>query len=314
MFFIYFIVGFYFLLKGADLLVDGSSSLAARFKLNQVIIGLTIMAFGTSAPEFFVSLISVFKGSDSVALSNIFGSTVVNVFLVLGLAASFKMLEVNKRIMKLELPYTIVVSIILFFALNDSIVDPLAINTLDRYDGMILLTFFGFFIWTLFNYKEGFFESKNSYNELTPFKTYSFIVFGFLFLSFGSYQVVESGLLIAEFFGLGEAIIGALFISLGTSLPEIITSLTAYKKQNHELMVGNIVGSNLFNLLFILGTVSILNPISYDSSINFYLYYMLFAKFFILIFLFFNKAKVISRQVGVIFVLCYLSFLFLSLR
>jgi len=315
MLYIYFGVGLYFLIKGADLLVDGAASLANRFKLNQVIIGLTIMAFGTSAPELFVSLTSVVQGVNNIAYANIFGSSVVNIFLVLGLASVFRKIYVNSRLMKLELPFTLLVSILLFFALNDNFLSSSlsTVSELSRYDGLVLLAFFGFFIWTLFNYKEGFFEHKPEFETYSASKTYVLIFFGFLALLFGSYQVVESAKEIASLWGVSDVVIGALMISLGTSLPEIVTSLTAYKKQNHDLMLGGVVGSNLFNILFILGIASVVKPLAYDSALNFHFYTMLFSNFLILLVLYVGRRNVIAKATGIMFVILYILYVVLSL-
>ena len=301
MIFVYFLVGLYFLIKGADLLTDGAASLAGRFNLNQVIIGLTVIAFGTSAPELFVSITSVLNNSSGILFGNIFGSVIINISLVLGLASIFGIVDVHKRLVKLELPFTLLLSFFLFLALNDSFFGSNLVNQLDKFDGLILLSLFAFFVWTLFNYKEGLFEEKPEFILLSKLKTFLYILFGFLFLIFGSHQVVSNGLEISRVFGLNQTLIGALLISLGTSLPEIVTSFTAFKKNNHELMIGNIVGSNIFNLLLVLGISSTLKPIEYLPSVTFHFYAMVLVQVLLFVFLFFRKDKKLTKSLGFMF-------------
>ena len=310
--FIYFAVGLYFLIKGADLLTDGAASLASQYNLNHVIVGLTIMAFGTSAPELFVTISSIIKGSSEILLGNIFGSSVLNVFLVLGLASILGIVNVHKRLVKLEIPFSLLVCLLLFFGLNDSLFNPISVNQLGVYDGLILLSLFSFFMWTIFNYKEGFFEHKPVFISLSKSKTFIYLFLGLIFLMFGSFQVVDSGLKISDSFGLSQTLIGALFISLGTSLPEIVTSFSAFKKKNNELMIGNIVGSNLFNLLFVLGIASVFSPITYDSTFDLHLYTMIFAQLILFVSLFFNRKKILSKYTGFLFVIFYITYLFLN--
>ncbi|MBI96326.1 sodium:proton exchanger [bacterium] len=312
MFFIYFLVGLYFLIKGADLLTDGAAALAGRFNLNQVIIGLTVIAFGTSAPELFVSISSVLNNSSGILFGNIFGSVIINISLVLGLASIFGIVDVHKRLVKLELPFTLLVSFFLFLALNDSFFGSNLVNQLDKFDGLILLSLFAFFVWTLFSYKEGLFEEKPDFILLSKLKTFLYILFGFLFLIFGSHQVVSNGLEISRIFGLNQTLIGALLISLGTSLPEIVTSFTAFKKNNHELMIGNVVGSNIFNLLLVLGISSTLKPIEYLPSVAFHFHAMVLVQVLLFVFLFFRKDKNLTKSLGFIFLIFYLLYFFLN--
>jgi len=312
MIFIYFLVGLYFLIKGADLLTDGAASLAGRFNLNQVIIGLTVIAFGTSAPELFVSISSVLNNSSGILFGNIFGSVIINISLVLGLASIFGIVDVHKRLVKLELPFTLLVSFFLFLALNDSFFGSNLVNQLDKFDGLILLSLFAFFVWTLFNYKESLFEEKPEFILLSKLKTFLYILFGFLFLIFGSQQVVSNGLEISRVFGLNQTLIGALLISLGTSLPEIVTSFTAFKKNNHELMIGNIVGSNIFNLLLVLGISSTLKPIEYLPSVTFHFHAMVLVQILLFIFLFLRKDKNLTKSLGFIFLIFYVLYFFLN--
>jgi len=206
----------------------------------------------------------------------------------------------------------LLVCVLLFFGLNDSLFNPVSVNQLGVYDGFILLSLFGFFMWTIFNYKEGFFEDKPAFISLSKTKTLAYMFFGLIFLMFGSFQVVDSGLKISESFGLSQTLIGALFISLGTSLPEIVTSFSAFKKKNNELMIGNIVGSNLFNLLFILGIASVFSPITYISKFDLHLYAMIFAQLVLFISLFFSRKKILSKYTGFVFVLFYILYLFFN--
>lgn len=312
MLFVYFLVGLYLLIKGADLLTDGTASLAAKYNLNQVVIGLTVVAFGTSAPELFVTLSAIFKNSNQILLGNLFGSSILNVFLILGCSSILGIINVHKRLIKLELPFTLMVCFLLLIGVNDNFFNSGLVNQISMSDGLVLLGLFIYFIWSLFSYKQGFFEEKPNFVEYSNLKTYSYVFLGILFLLLGSFQVVDSGIQISEMFGLNQTIVGALFISLGTSLPEIVTSFTAFKKKNNELMIGNIVGSNIFNLLFILGLAALFQPVNYTQDLNLHLYTMIFAQFILLLTLFVSKEKILSRMTGFIFVALYFLYLFLN--
>lgn len=270
--FIFLIIGLYILLRGADLLVDGAASLAKKFNIAPMIIGLTIIAFGTSAPELLVSIVSSTRGANDLALGNIFGSNIANILLILGVTATISPIHIPHNTIWKEIPFTLLGAVVVTilgireqidgFELNSINLNSTdTINTIGVSGGMILLLFFVIFMYYTFSI------SKNSQDEITEIrslpikKSILFIIVGLAGLAIGSYLLVENAVNIASELGLAQGFIGLTIVALGTSLPELVTSVNAARKGHSELAVGNVVGSNIFNIFLILGLTSIINPI-----------------------------------------------------
>ncbi|WP_246203013.1 calcium/sodium antiporter [Fulvivirga lutimaris] len=253
-----FILGFIFLIKGADLLVDGASSIATRYNVSQMIIGLTIVSFGTSLPELLVNVTASFGGNPGLAIGNIFGSNIANILLILGISAIIRPLPISKNIYFSEIPFSLVATLLVGFLANAALLSDVKSLTLSRIDGAILLLFFVLFM----GYIYVVFKSDNEKIDAAaqkPEPTHSmnksilYIFLGLIGLYFGGEWVVNGATTIASQFGLSETFIGLTVVAIGTSLPELFTSAMAAYKGNTDIAVGNVVGSNIFNLLWILG-------------------------------------------------------------
>lgn len=247
------VIGFIVLIKGADIFVSGASSLARNFKISKMLIGLTIVAFGTSAPEFAVSIQSILAGSGEIVLGNVVGSNILNIVLILGCASFVHDLKVNDTTVKKELPIVLLLTSLLVVLMSDQFINHQT-NILTRGDGITLLLFFSVFIYYLIsmikNKKSEVEEEEQVYSLL---KSILYTVGGIVAIIVGSNLVVDSATGIAEMLGVSERIIGLTIIALGTSLPELVTSVVATKKGEYDIAIGNVVGSNIFNIGLVLG-------------------------------------------------------------
>ena len=271
----FLILGFLLLVKCADLFVDGASSIAKRLRIPSLIIGLTIVAFGTSAPELAVSVTAALKGSNDIALGNVVGSNIFNLLVVIGVSAMICPLAVEKSMIKKDYPLSIGATLLLGLLVMDQFLGKKDAMSLSRLDGIILLA--GFALFMYLTIREGLAKRKEqlqSQEEEIPVK-YSLpvsillSVAGLLGIIFGGDMTVNSAKEIARAFGLSEALIGLTIVAIGTSLPELVTSVVASKKGESDIALGNAVGSNLFNILFILGVSSTILPMSVSPT---YLY------------------------------------------
>ncbi|MBL7128569.1 MAG: calcium/sodium antiporter, partial [Ignavibacteria bacterium] len=259
--YILFVVGFIILIKGADLLVDGSSSIARKFQVSNLVIGLTLVSFGTSAPELIINLVASFEGKQEIAIGNILGSNIANTLLILGISALIYPLAVHKSTVWKEIPYSVLAVLVLGFLVNGVIVGGESQALLSRFDGLILLVLFIVFIFYTFSIAKKHNElSDVQYKELEVFQSVVYTVLGILGLGFGGPMIVNGAVKIAQNIGMSESFIGLTIIALGTSLPELATSAVAAYKRNTDIAIGNVVGSNIFNVLWILGISSVIKP------------------------------------------------------
>ena len=299
------IIGFIVLIKGADLFVDAASSLATNFKVSKMLIALTIVAFGTSAPELAVSIKSMASGSGDIVLGNVLGSNVLNILLILGVSGLVHYLNVKNATVRKELPITILLSSILFVTMNDTLISGAKANSLTRSDGIIILLFFSVFVYYLISTmrnKTDKTEDKPKYNIL---KSILFTVIGIICLVLGSNAVVDSASHIAARLGVSERMISLTIIALGTSLPELVTSVTATRKGEYDIAIGNVVGSNIFNIGIVLGIPLVLFGGIKSFSINITdIIVMLLSA--VLLFLFSYKDNKISKIEGSIFLLMFI--------
>ncbi|MDO8669722.1 MAG: calcium/sodium antiporter [Candidatus Buchananbacteria bacterium] len=266
--YILLIFGFIFLIKGAELLVDGSSSLAKRFKISNLVIGLTIVALGTSAPELVINIISSLKGSADLAIGNIVGSTIANILLIGGIAAMIYPLKILGGTAKKEIPLSLGAIILLLLLANDFFLPKTGMLFLSRLDGVILLGSFLIFIYYTFGLLKTESKETEEYPKHHFGTTLAYIVIGVAGLSLGGKWVVESVSQIALDLGFSQALMGLTIIAIGTSLPELATSAVAAYKKNADLAIGNIVGSNIFNIFWILGLSAIIKPLAFNESLN----------------------------------------------
>lgn len=257
------IIGFVILIKGADLFVDGASNIALNFKVSKMLIGLTIVAFGTSAPEFAVSVKGLLSGSFDIVLGNVIGSNILNILLILGVAAMIHPLVVKSNTVKKELPITLLITALFTVLLSDNLFDKSMSNNFTRGDGIVLILFFLVFIYYLINLMRNKVEDSTDEKVLSLPKSFLYTFIGLVMIILGSNFVVDSASYLAKAFGVSERIISLTIIALGTSLPELVTSVMATKKGEYDIAIGNAVGSNMFNIGIVIGLpVTILGGIS----------------------------------------------------
>lgn len=264
------LVGFGLLVKGADYFVEGSSAIAKLLRIPPILIGLTIVAFGTSSPEAAVSISAALKGSGSIALGNVIGSNIFNTSLIIGITAWIYPLKVERQTIRKEIPLALLSSIILLVMMGDKVLQKLSENLLTRSDGLILLGFFSIFMYYIFEVAEHSRESSSPETKAADKKNIGKSILitlgGLASIVFGGDMVVKSSIEIALMLGMSETLVGLTIVAVGTSLPELITSVTAAMKKESEIALGNIIGSNIFNILFILGISSTISPVLVDHK------------------------------------------------
>ena len=317
---ILFILGFILLIKGADILIDGSSSIAKKFGVSSFFIGLTVVAFGTSAPELVVSLLASVKGSSGIALGNIFGSNISNTLLILGVSAMICPLIIKKATVHKEIPFSLLAIAAVGILVNDFMIDGDSSSGLTRIDGLILILFFIIFIYYTFGItkaKESVFEkAAQEVKELQPgakehgnLTSALMIVFGLAGLAIGGEWIVGGAMAFVGYFGLSEAFVGLTIVALGTSLPELAASVTAARKGNSDMAVGNVVGSNIFNLLWVLGLSSIFGTIGYNSALNIDLLILAGVTILLLFLIYIGKKNVLGKWEGAALVGLYVVYI-----
>lgn len=269
---IFIIVGFIALVKGADWLVDGASAIAKQFGISDLVIGLTVVAFGTSMPEFVVNMVSVVEGSTDLAITNILGSNIINTFVILGLTAIIYPIVSQKRSRDFDIPLSIIAGIFVFAAVTIQL--PFGENErgIGRLGGIILLSLFCYFLYNTFRHaKDNPDEAQSNMQvgdikEIPVRRAIALLLCGFVGLVVGGELIVKSAVDIATRCGVSQAIIGLTIVALGTSLPELATSVIAAFKHNCDIALGNVIGSNIFNVFFVLGTSATISPLpAYDG-------------------------------------------------
>ena len=296
------IIGFVVLIKGADIFVDGASSIAGNFKVSKMLIGLTIVAFGTSAPEFAVSVKSLLNGSGDMVLGNVIGSNILNILLILGMSAMFHPLSVKDSTVKKELPITLLITTIFAVLLSDKLFDDIntKVNVFTRSDGIIILLFFLVFVYYLIKMARNKIEVDQEEKYMSLKKAIIFTIIGIVSIVLGSNLVVDNAAAIAKTIGVSEKLIALTIIALGTSLPELVTSITATRKGEYDIAIGNVVGSNIFNIGIVLGIpIAILGGIN-QITIN-YIDLIVMIASALLVFIFSLKDRKISKSEGFVF-------------
>nr|WP_239583418.1 calcium/sodium antiporter [Metabacillus iocasae] len=266
------IVGFALLIKGADFFVSGASKIARGLNISPLLIGLTIVAFGTSSPEATVSIVAALEGTAGVAIGNVVGSNIFNITLVVGLTAMINPLVVESETIRKEIPFTLLGSTALLVLISDIALQGLNANFITRSDGLILLLFFGIFLYYIFEVARNSRDKVQVDAEVTAEapswgKNTILTLVGLAGIILGGEFVVSNATQIALSFGMSETLVGLTIVAVGTSLPELITSITAAIKKESEIALGNIVGSNIFNILFVLGSASVISPLAVDGKI-----------------------------------------------
>ena len=305
--YILFLFGFVLLINGADLLVKGASAIARRFNVSDLVIGLTVVAFGTSTPELFVNIVASLKGNTDIAIGNILGSNIANIFLILGIAAIVRPLVVTKGTVWKEIPFSLLAAIVIALMANDRFINGDAVSVLNRTDGSVLLCFFVIFLYYSFGIAdeiEGAAEHPSDKHCGTA-KAALLILLGLAALIIGGKWIVDGAIKIAESAGMSQSLIGLTIVAVGTSLPELATSVIAAYRGNADIAVGNVVGSNIFNLFFVLGVSSVVKPLPFKPASNIDILLVVFASVLLFGFMFAGKRRTLDRWEGVVFLAAY---------
>lgn len=299
-------LGFFILIKGADVFVESASKFAKKFKIPEIVIGLTIVAFGTSAPEAAISITGALNGSAELSVGNAIGSNIMNVLLILGIAGSISKLKLNKNTYNIEIPFVISITLILLYLgrLN---------NNIDRLDGLVLWALFLVFMFYLFRLvNSGQETSLDEVEELnendTVFRLVILALIGMIAIVFGSNITIDASVTIAKELGMPERIIGLTIISFGTSLPELMTSVTAALKGKVDITIGNIIGSNIFNILFVLGTTAVIAPSPIPFASTFIFDGIVATISLMLFYAFINKKLQLRKSGAFIMLICYITY------
>ena len=304
--------GLLLILLGANGLTDGAASIAKRFNIPAIVIGLTIVAFGTSTPELTVSVSSALKGSSDIAIGNIVGSNIFNILFIVGCTALVAPIVITRNTLRKEIPLCILSSLVLLVIANDVILDKGTQNVLSITDGLVLLCFFAIFLSYTFaiasDGKSKATDEEENIKKMPLLKSILFIIGGLFALVFGGQLFVDGSIGIARSMGVSESIIGLTLVAGGTSLPELATSIVAALKKNPEIAIGNVIGSNLFNVFFILGCSATITPMRLNGITNFDLTVLIVSSILMWFFGLFFAKRTITRIEGGMLVLCYIPY------
>ena len=306
-----FAIGFVFLIKGAGFLVDGAASVARSLKVSDLVIGLTVVAFGTSTPELFVNVIASFRGNTDIAIGNVLGSNIANVFLILGISSVIYPLAVTKGTVWKEIPFSLLAAIVLLFMANDRFLDKAGASALTRIDGLTFLCFFTIFLYYTFSIA----ARVEGLEEHVPVRKYGWlrslvhVIAGLAGLTIGGKWIVDGAIAFAAKLGLSESLIGLTIVAVGTSLPELATSAVAAHKKNVEIAVGNVVGSNIFNIFFVLGISATIKPLPFKTKNNIDLAVVILSSLMLFLFMFTGKKRSLDRWEGIVCLALYFGYI-----
>jgi cation:H+ antiporter len=305
--FILFTIGFVCLIKGADFIVEGASSIARRLNISDLVIGLTVVAFGTSSPELFVNIVASVRGNTDIAIGNVLGSNICNVFLILGVSAVIYPLAVSKGTVWKEIPFSLLAVIVLGLMANDHVIDGWNSSALNRIDGLVLLAFFSIFLYYSFSIA----KTVEGLQEHVPTKALGLtrslllVTVGLIGLTIGGKWIVDGAVAIAKYLGMSESLVGLTIVAIGTSLPELATSAVAAYKKNVEIAVGNVVGSNIFNIFFVLGISATIKPLPFQTKSNWDVAVVIASSLLLFLTMFTGKTHSLDRWEGIAFLILY---------
>jgi cation:H+ antiporter len=309
------LLGLAFLVKGADLLVDGATAIASRARIPPMVVGLTIVSFGTSMPEFLVTLMSGLQHNADLAVANVIGSNIANVLLVLGIAAIIRPLPIGDATVVTEVPFSLTAALLVGFLANAALFSPYPELSISRLDGWILLFFFLLFM--IYVYKvarEGGGADEPGDRRMTTARAATYVVLSIVLLYFGGRWVVDGAVSLASALGVNDALIGLTVVAVGTSTPEIVASAVAAHRNQGDLAVGNVVGSNIFNLLWVLGSTSAIVELPFMAITNTDLVMVIAASSLVILALVSSRGRAITRYHGVLFVLLYCAYIAYAVR
>lgn len=302
------IVGLIILVAGAEFLVRGASSISRKMNIPPIVIGLTVVAFGTSAPELTVNLLSAFNGSVDIAIGNVVGSNIANILLILGISAIILPISVQQSTTWKEIPFALLGAFLIFVMGQDVLLDKITNNTISMIDGIVLLCFFAIFLYYTF----GLIKKGDTGPDVKTYPLWLSIVMvlgGLFGLIYGGNLLVENASGLARLANLSEALIGLTIVAVGTSLPELATCIVAALKKQDDLAIGNIVGSNIFNVFFILGATATIAPLPFNTALLYDLKINIVASILLFVFMFVHSKHKLNRWQGILFVLLYCAYI-----
>jgi cation:H+ antiporter len=306
MIYILFAIGFFFLTKGADILILGSSAVAKKFGLSDIVIGLTIVSIGTSLPELFVNVMSSFNGATDIAIGNVLGSNIANVLLILGLTITICSVPISKGSVFNDIPFSLVAILLVGFLANASVWPTSETEGISRIDGFFLLFIFLLFMAYVVNISmETHIPNTDMDFVFNPYKSIGFILGGCIMLFLGGKWVVEGAIHIASIFGMSQKLISLTIVAIGTSLPELVTSVIAALKKQTDVAVGNVIGSNIFNALWVLGLSATISPLPFDKIANFDLLMVVLSTVLLLSLIVIRRSFQLVRWQGIVLVGAY---------
>lgn len=306
-----FAVGFVLLIKGADWLIEGAADIARKFRIPEIVIGLTVVAFGTSAPELAVNIIASVKGNNGLAIGNIVGSNIANVLLILGLSAMIRNLTVKRNTVWREIPFSLFAALILGYMVNDVMSGNSDVDIVSRADGIVLIGLFALFMFYTFRL------GKNNLTEELPeadgarpmWKSIGMLLVGLSGLVLGGQWIVDGAVALARLFGYSESFIGFTIVAVGTSLPELATGVVAVRKGNTDLAIGNVIGSNIFNIFWVLGLSAIISPMDFNPEDNFSIFVNIGCSAVLFGLLFIGKRHTLEKWQGGLLLLAYMAYI-----
>ncbi|MDM8516980.1 calcium/sodium antiporter [Desulfobacterales bacterium HSG16] len=310
--YILFVFGIVILVKGADILVDGAASIARRYNISDLVIGLTIVAFGTSTPELFVNVAASLKGNADIAIGNVIGSSIANILLILGISSAIYPLTATKGTVWKEIPFSFMAAIMLAVMTNDRLIDKFDFSAVTRSDGLAFLGFFVIFMYYSFGIAKKTESDEKNVSEEKPhglLKSIIFIILGLIGLGLGGKWIVDGAIFIALQFGMSQSLVGLTIVAIGTSLPELATSAMAAYKKNVGIAVGSVVGSNIFNIFFVLGISSLIKPLPFRPADNLSTGVVILANIMLFATMFTGRKRVLERWEGFVFLTVYAGYI-----
>ncbi len=307
--YILFVLGFVLLIKGADFLVEGTSYIARRFGVSDLVIGLTIVSFGSSAPELLVNIVASANDKTELAIGNVLGSNITNILLALGISAAIHPLHLQKSTVWKEIPFSLLAVIVLAFVANDTLIYGSSYSLISRGDGLVFIALFALFLYYIYGLENHDLDEDKGSRQLGMIKASAMTMGGLVGISLGGQWVVDGATAIARTLEISEAMIGLTVVAIGTSLPEIVTSAVAAYKKRVDIAIGNVVGSNIFNIFWVLGISAVIRPIGFRPALNADVAMVGFATTVLFFSLFLGRRHTIDRKEGISFVVIYISYL-----
>ena len=299
---IFLLLGLFLLIFGSNYLLKSSVELSLKYNISKVVIGLTVVSFATSAPELLISISSALKNSSDIAISNVIGSNIANIGLVFSTALFFVTINISKNNIKYDLPWLLIVSVVFFFFLQDLIVS--------KYEGIILVSLLAVFIYFMFKMRDENDDDEIEETKMSTSKIIILLIVSSVLLFIGSELFVDSAIFFANYFAVSERVIGLTLVAIGTSLPELVTSLVAIYKKELDISVGNIIGSNIFNILAVIGITSIIHELEVVGTqiIHFDIYIMIAFSVLLGLFFFIPKKYTLFRPHGIVLFLLFITY------